>query len=231
MSAELWAAGLTAVWTGVITSVSPCPLATNIAALTYISRHSGTHKLAVLAHGGLYALGRASAYSLIGFLLVKSFMSAPSFSFFAQKYGNQVLSPILVLAGMYMLDMFGRGFAGFNVFYLSKFKAKGGAASSLIMGAAFALAFCPISAALYFGVIIPLAAKNAAPFSLPLLYGVGTALPVIGLAVALDFGLKKISALTGLAANFEKYAKPATGWTFIACGVYLGLRDIFGILR
>ena len=230
MSAELWAAALTALWTGVITSVSPCPLGTNIAALTYISKHSGSHKLAVLGHGLLYALGRALAYIVIGFLLVKGLLSAPAFSFFMQKYGNQVLSPILVLAGMYMLDMFGRGFEGFNFFDLSRFKAKAGALSSLLMGFLFALAFCPISAALYFGVIIPLAAANSAPFSLPLLYGLGTALPVIGLAVALDFGLKKLSAITGLAGKFEKYAKPATGWVFIAAGVYLGLRDIFGLI-
>ena len=230
MSAEFWAAAVTALWTGILTSVSPCPLATNIAALTYISKHSGSHRLAVLAHGGLYALGRALAYIIIGFLLVKSLLSAPSFSFFMQKYGSQALSPILVLAGMYMLDMFGRGFMGFNIFDLSKFKAKGGAASSLVMGAAFALAFCPISAALYFGVIIPLAAKYSAPFSLPLLYGIGTALPVIGLAVALDLGRKKISAIAGLAARLEKYAKPATAWVFIACGVYLGLKYIFNLL-
>lgn len=230
MSAEFWAAALTALWTGVITSVSPCPLATNIAALTYISKHSGSHRLAVLAHGLLYALGRALVYVAVGFLLVKSLLSAPSFSFFMQKYGGQALSPILVLAGMYMLDMFGRGFEGFSFFDLSRFKAKAGALSSLLMGVLFALAFCPISAALYFGVIIPLAAANAAPFSLPLLYGLGTALPVIGLAVALDFGLKKISAVTGLAGKFERYAKPATGWVFIAAGVYLGLKYIFGLI-
>ena len=79
MSAEFWAAMATAVWTGVITSVSPCPLATNLAALTYISKHSGAHKLAVLGHGLLYALGRALAYIVIGFLLVKSLLSAPAF--------------------------------------------------------------------------------------------------------------------------------------------------------
>ncbi len=230
MTAEFWAAAVTALWTGVITSVSPCPLATNIAALTYISKHSGSHKLAVLGHGLLYALGRALAYIVIGFLIVKSLLSAPAFSFFMQKYGNQALSPILVLAGMYMLDMFGRGFEGFNVFDLSRFKARAGAFSSLFMGLIFALAFCPISAALYFGVVIPLAAGNAAPFSLPLLYGLGTALPVIGLAVALDFGLKKVSAITGLAGKFERYAKPATGWIFVAAGVYLGLKYIFGVI-
>ncbi len=230
MTEGLWAADATALWTGVLTSVSPCPLATNIAALTYISKHSGSHKLAVLLHGGIYALGRALAYIVIGFLIVKSLLSAPAFSFFMQKYGNQVLSPVLVLAGMYMLDMFGRGFEGFNVFDLSRFKAGTGWFSSLAMGGLFALPFCPISAALYFGVIIPLAAGNSAPFSLPLLYGIGTALPVIGLAVALDFGLKKVSAITGLAGRFERYARPATGWIFVAAGLYLGLKYIFGII-
>lgn len=230
MSPELWASALTALWTGIITALSPCPLASNIAALTYISKHSGSHKLAVLGHGLLYALGRALAYIIIGFLLVKSLLSAPSFSFFMQKYGSQALSPVLVLAGMYMLDMFGRSFTGFSLLAPSRFKAKAGAVSSLLMGFVFALAFCPISAALYFGVIIPLAAKNAAPLSLPLLYGLGTALPVIGLAVVMDLGLKKISALTGLAGKFEAYAKPVTAWVFIACGVYLGLKYIFGII-
>ena len=230
MSAEFWAAALTALWTGVITSVSPCPLATNIAALTYISKHSGAHRLAVLAHGGLYALGRALAYIVIGFLLVKSLLSAPSFSFFMQKYGSQALSPLLVLAGMYMLDMFGRGFEGVSLFDLSRFKAGRGALSSLLMGFAFALAFCPVAAALYFGVIIPLAAKNSAPFSLPLLYGLGTALPVAAIAVVLDLGFKKMSAVASLAGKFQAYAKPVTAWVFIACGVYLGLKYIFAVI-
>jgi len=82
--------------------------------------------MAVLSHGGLYALGRALAYIVIGFLLVKSLLSAPSFSFFMQKYGNQALSPILILAGMYMLDMFGRSFGGFNLFDLSNSKPGAG---------------------------------------------------------------------------------------------------------
>lgn len=230
MSAEYWAAILTALWTGIITSVSPCPLATNIAALTYISKHSGSSRLAVLAHGGLYALGRALAYVIIGFLLVKSLLSAPSFSFFMQKYGNQALSPVLVLAGMYMLEMFGRGFGGLDLIDLTKLKARAGAASSLLMGLLFALAFCPAAAALYFGVLIPLSAANSSPLFLPLLYGFGTALPVVAIAVALDLGLKKMSVVLGTASKFERYAKPATGWVFIACGLYLGLKYIFGVI-
>lgn len=230
MTAELWAAAVTALWTGVITSVSPCPLATNIAALSFISRHSGSHRFAVLGHGALYASGRALAYAAIGYLLVKSLLSAPAFSFFMQKYGNQALSPLLVLAGMYMLELFGKGFEGFSLFNSYRFKARAGAFSSLLMGFLFALAFCPISAALYFGMIIPLAAKTSAPFSLPLLYGLGTALPVVGLAAALDLGLKKLSAVTGPAGRFERYAKPATAYVFIAAGVYLGLKYIFGVI-
>jgi len=230
MNAEFWAAAITAAWTGVVTSASPCPLATNLAALTYISERSGAGRTAVLAQSALYASGRALAYIFIGFLLIHSLLSAPAFSFFMQKYGNQALSPLLVLAGMYMLGMFGRGFGGFAFFDLSKFKAAGGLAGALLMGFMFALAFCPISAALYFGIIIPLAAKNSAPLSLPLLYGLGTALPVMAAALALALGLRKVPALAGLAGGFERRAKPATAWVFIACGVYLGLKYIFAVI-
>lgn len=97
--------------------------------------------------GGLYAAGRAAAYIFIGYLLVKSLLSAPSISFFMQKYGSHAPSPVLVLAGMYMLGLFGRDFEGFNIFDVSKFKARKRTLSSLLMGFAFALAFCPIAAA------------------------------------------------------------------------------------
>ncbi|GAB4032143.1 MAG: aromatic aminobenezylarsenical efflux permease ArsG family transporter [Elusimicrobiota bacterium] len=230
MSGEFLMALLSALWTGVLTSISPCPLATNIAALTYIAKHSGSQKAAVLIHGLFYALGRSLAYIVIGFLLVKSLLSASAFSFFMQKYGGQALSPILILAGMYMLEMFGRGFEGFNILNISNFKARSGWFPSLLMGGTFAMAFCPVSAALYFGVIVPLAAANAAPFSLPLFYGLGTALPVIAISLALDLGFKKISAITGLAGKLEKFARPATGWIFIVAGIYLALRDIFSII-
>ncbi len=183
----------------------------------------------MLGHGLLYALGRALTYVVIGFLIVKSLLSAPSFSFFMQKYGGQALSPVLVLAGMYLLDMFGRGFTGFGFMDVSGLKARAGWFASFSMGVLFALAFCPVAAALYFGVVLPLAAAQSAPFSIPLTYGLGTALPVVGIALALDLGLTKISAITGIAGRFEKYARPATGWVFVACGVYLGLRNIFGI--
>jgi len=229
MSADFWAAAATALWTGVLTSVSPCPLATNLTALTWLSR-SGSRRLGVLGHGLLYAAGRALAYLVIGFLLVKSLLSASAFSFFMQKYGGQALSPLLVLAGMYMLGLFGASFGGFSLLDLARFKGRGGALSSLLMGALFALAFCPVSAALYFGVILPLAAARSSPVSLPLLYGLGTALPVIGAAVALDLGLRKAGAVGGLAGRFERWAKPATAWVFIAAGVYLGLKYIFGII-
>jgi len=157
MNAGLWAAALTALWTGVLTSVSPCPLAANIAALGYIAKQSGRHRLAVLAHGGLYALGRALAYLAVGFLVVRSLLSAPAFSFFMQKYGGQVLSPLLVLAGMYTLGLVGGGSAGFGFTAQERFRGRAGALASLLMGFLFALAFCPVSAALYFGVILPLA--------------------------------------------------------------------------
>ncbi|MEF3280606.1 MAG: aromatic aminobenezylarsenical efflux permease ArsG family transporter [Elusimicrobiota bacterium] len=230
MNFEFLAVSLTAIWTGILTAISPCPLGTNIAALSYISKHCALGKSTVLFHSLLYTAGRAVAYIVIGFLVVKGLLYTPSFSFLIQKYGNQILSPLLVLAGMYMLDMFSTNFEGFNILNPLRFKTKTGTIPSLFMGIVFAMAFCPISAALYFGIIIPLAVTNSSPFFIPFLYGIGTALPVTVVAIVIDFGIKKISSITEIAARVEKYAKAVTGWIFIIAGIYLALKYIFEIV-
>lgn len=217
----------TALWTGIVTAISPCPLTTNIIAITYITKHSNKSRVLGFDYGLFYAFGRAFSYIFIGFLISKTALSIESFSFFMQKYANQILSPILVIAGMYMNEMFGKNFSGFNMIDLSKIKVKPGLISCFFLGVIFSLAFCPVSAALYFGVIIPLSISKNQSFFIPLLYGFGTAIPVIISVLALIFGFMKISSLTQKTAKFERYAKPVTGWIFILAGIYLAFKYIF----
>jgi len=214
----------TAFWVGIITSISPYPLATNISALTYISKHS---KFSVILNGFMYSLGRSFTYVIIAFLLVKSLINAPSFSFFIQKYGNQLISILLILADMYMLDMF--SINGINLIDTSKLKFSG-FAGSFFMGLVFALAFCPISAALYFGTVIPLSINNSSPFIIPFLYGLGTAIPIIIIAILIEFGFKKISLITKFIGRFEKKLNNLTAYVFIISGIYLALKYIFEII-
>ncbi|MDD5137093.1 MAG: sulfite exporter TauE/SafE family protein, partial [Candidatus Omnitrophica bacterium] len=96
---------LTALWLGVLTSISPCPLATNIAAISFLSRKI-THPKTVFLSGISYTIGRMLAYAILGFLIVKSLLSVPLAANFLQKYMNKALGPILIIAGLFLLDIF-----------------------------------------------------------------------------------------------------------------------------
>lgn len=115
-------------------------------------------------------------------------------------------------------------------FNFSKLKVKG-VFGSFLIGFLFALSFCPISAALYFGFVIPLAISKSSPFVLPILYGIGTAIPVIIIiALFINFDFKKILSITNITSKFDRYSKLITGWIFIVCGIYLALRYIFEVI-
>ena len=95
---------VSALWLGILTSISPCPLATNIAAISYIGRRVGSPRQ-VLLSGMLYALGRSLAYLALGMLLVASVLSIPQLSLFLQKYMNKLLGPILIVVAMFLLGL------------------------------------------------------------------------------------------------------------------------------
>jgi cytochrome c biogenesis protein CcdA len=126
-----------------------------------------------------------------------------------------------------MLDMF--SINGINFIDTSKLKFSG-FTGSFFMGLVFALAFCPISAALYFGTVIPLSINNSSPFIIPFLYGLGTAIPIIIIAILIEFGFKKISLITKFIGRFEKKLNNLTAYVFIISGIYLALKYIFEII-
>jgi cytochrome c-type biogenesis protein len=223
------AAGLPALWLGILTSISPCPLATNIAAVSFIGRRL-SHPGEVLFSGLLYTLGRTAAYTLIGVMLVAGMLNAPGISCVLQQHMNLILGPILVLAGIFMLDLLPLGRVGLADSEQARaLLEKLGLWGALPLGFLFALAFCPTSAALFFGGLIPLAWSNNSPFFLPLLYGVGTALPVAAFAILIALGAGWVGKAFKILDRFEKWARYATGGIFIAVGLHLSLMMIFGI--
>jgi cytochrome c-type biogenesis protein len=214
----------TSLWLGMLTSVSPCPLATNIAAISFTSRRVERPVLALIA-GLLYTLGRTLAYFVIALVVVKSLASTPAVSSFLQQKMNLVIGPLLVLVGLVLLDVipwpWTRG-AGIS----EKFKArveKIGLWGALVLGVVFALAFCPLSAALFFGSLIPLAVKYQSAVLLPSLYGLGTALPVLVVSVILAFAANRISQAFGLLSRVEKWARRITAAVFLGIGVWYTL--------
>ncbi len=218
-----------AVWLGILTSISPCPLATNVAAISFISRQF-TDRRRVLLAGLLYMLGRVLAYTVIGILLVTSLLSVSKTAFMLQKYINTTLGPILILAGLFLLELIRPVFRGSGISAKIQKRAESyGLRGACFLGILFALSFCPISAALFFGSLIPLAVKYNSSLILPSLYGTGTGLPVILFAFLLALGTRYVAKTFNRFAQFEKWARRITGMIFILVGFYYTLIYIMRI--
>ena len=211
----------TALWLGVLTSFSPCPLATNIAAVGWLAG-TGAQPRRVIVAGLLYALGRALSYAVLGGLLTASILSAVGTSRFLQYDLNRILGPILILVGMVLLDLITLRLPGVNLESRGRWiVARTGSFGALLLGALFALSFCPVSAALFFGSLLPLATSNASPLLVPAVYGIGTALPVLLLALMLALGAEWVGRAYRKAATVERVVRRATGVLFVGAGVDL----------
>lgn len=220
-----------AVWLGILTSLSPCPLATNIAAMSFIGKRVSSARQVFLA-GLAYTAGRTLTYLALGVLLSWSLMSAPGVSHFLQNYMNKILGPVLILAGMFLLELLQINLSGPGAGeQLQGWVEKSGLPGALVLGMVFALSFCPVSAALFFGSLIPLAIKYHSAVVFPCLYGVGTALPVTAFALLIAFGAQFVGRAFESMKTMEVWARRATGVIFLGVGLYYSLKYIFGILH
>ena len=223
------AAVLTAIWLGILTSVSPCPLATNIAAIGYIGRRVEQPRL-VLLSGILYTLGRLVSYVGLAALLVGSLFAIPELARWLQKYMNVALGPLLLLTGLFLIGLIPLRLPGFGVGErLQRRVDRMGLWGGGLLGLLFALSFCPVSAALYFGSLIPLALQYQSAIVLPTLYGLGTALPVVAFALLIAYGAKYIGSVFHRLDVISRWARRVTGVLFIVVGGYYSLMYIFGI--
>ena len=217
------------LWLGVLTSISPCPLATNIAAISYVGRNAGNSGL-VLASSALYTLGRVVAYAVIGTLVVASLLSAPGLSVWLQKNMNLFLGPFLVLVGMILLGLIELpALTGNGLNWARTRVEKLGLAGSGLLGILFALSFCPVSAALFFGSLVPLAIANESKILLPAVYGVGTGIPVLIFAVMLVFGKNSFGKFFGQVTGAEKWLRAITGVSVLLVGVYITLQQVYHV--
>ncbi len=216
-----------AFWLGVLTSVSPCPMATNVAAIGYLARHSQSRALQLLA-GLLYAIGRAVAYTLVGALIAWGLLTAPVVSTFLQKHLSQLMGPLLVVVGMILSGLLpglpsfgGSGKWGMKI-------AELGVLGSGLLGFVFALAFCPVSAALFFGSLLPLALEQQSTLLLPAAFGVGSAVPVLCFGILLTCARNSATRFFGHLQRCDRWLLPASGWLLIGVGLFLIVRQWWG---
>jgi cytochrome c-type biogenesis protein len=212
---------LTAFLLGLITAIAPCPLATNIAAVAYISRDVTDRKYAVIT-GALYTLGRIVSYSVLGILIIAVGLEIPGVSAFLQDVGEQILGPILIIVGLLMLFIdripFGRG--GGKLASLGGKVANWGMIGGFLLGIIFALAFCPYSAVLFFGALIPVALESNVGVALPAIYAIGTGLPVLIFGTFLSLGIAGVATWLNAVTRAERIIRIVVSIIFIGIGIY-----------
>lgn len=225
-----WISISSAAWLGVMTAISPCPLASNVAAISFIGRQMHS-KTTVISSGLLYTAGRTITYVVLGALLSAGLLASGELSRFLQKYLNEILGPLLILLGMILLGLIGSGIsihmAGESI---QKKAQQHGMLYAFPLGILFALSFCPVSAGLFFGGLIPLAAKSGSTALIPLVYGVATAIPVVIFAFLIAFGSQWLGKAFNSLNKVEYFVRTATGIIFILVGIYYSLAYVYGIM-
>jgi cytochrome c-type biogenesis protein len=213
---------LSALLLGLITAISPCPLATNIAAIGYVSRRVTERRYAIMT-GVLYTLGRMFSYSVIGAIIIVAGLEIPGVASFLQDFGDRALGPILIVVGVIMLvaDRISLGLGGGRLSALGAKVAGWGMLGGFLLGVLFALAFCPYSAALFFGVLIPLSLKSTGGVALPAVYAIGTGLPVLVFGVLISLSVARVSAWLNAVTRAERIIRVAASVIFIGVGIYL----------
>ncbi len=228
MAAYLIGMGM-AFWLGLQTAICACPMATNIAALAFIGRRVDSPRK-VLLGGLLYALGRTLLYVALAILLLSSLLADYDVSMFLHKHMSRVMGPILIVIAMVLLEMISLGFSGPGVSEKIQRRVEAlGVWGALPLGVLFAASFCPLPAWLFFGGLIPLAVQCNSPIVLPLLYGIGTALPVVGFAVLIAFGAQSVGKAYNVLTQFEWWARRIAAGIFLAVGVHYSLKYSMGI--
>ena len=215
---------VTAFLLGLLTAISPCPLATNITAIGYIGRDI-TDRNRIFRDGLLYALGRIAAYTLLGAVLIAILREGASM-FALQKaisrYGEMLLAPALILIGLFMLFGHKLKLPQFGFSRGDKIKKRGGW-GALLLGVLFALAFCPTSGIFYFGMLIPMSATETGGYLLPAVFALATALPVVAVAWILAYSVAGLGRFYSRMQVFQKWFNRIVALLFIAVGIYYGV--------
>ena len=220
----------TAAWLGFLCAISPCPLAANIAAISFVSRKVG--KVAVVLSAGLlYTLGRTLTYAVLGMLLVSGLTAAPELSHVLQKYMNLLMGPLLIVVAMILLNLLNlRLPSGSGLGDVMRKKAEQlGVLGAFGLGVIFALSFCPTSAALFFGSLLPLAIKMESGLVLPGVFGIATGLPVLVFAFLLAFSANHVAKAYNKIAQFEVWAQRLTGVIFLLVEMGMNLTITLGV--
>lgn len=213
---------LTAFMLGLIVALHPCPLAANIAAMGYIAKDTAD-KRRIFANGLSYTAGRILAYSALGAALLGLFRSSVDMDAVANwfaTWGERILGPLLIIVGLYFVAdrIIHRHEHCPNV--STRARRLHGACGSFVLGIILALSFCPESAIVYFGMLMPMSAKSPMGYLLPVVFAVATSIPAVILAWGVAYGISGTAAMKEKMHVIQKWMSTAVGIIFIAAGAF-----------
>lgn len=216
---------IAAFFIGLMTAISPCPLATNITAIAYISKRIDNSKHTIIV-GFFYTLGRMLTYVVLASLIVWFGLNMQGISFFLQKYGEKIIGPLMIVIGLFMLEIIKiRSLKDNKTLTKIKEKLAGkGYLGSFLLGVIFALAFCPFSAVLFFGMLIPLALAAKDGIIIPAVFAFATGLPVIIFSFIIVKSVKKLGNIMNKVQTFEKWTRRIVAGIFILVGIYYTIK-------
>jgi cytochrome c biogenesis protein CcdA len=204
---------------GLMTAISPCPLATNITAIGFISRNVENPKR-VFVNGLLYTLGRSVSYTVLALVLFFGASKMQLTSIF-QGWGEKILGPLLIVIGLFMLDVLRVNLPAFTTL-TEKIGEKTGNSfvHTFLLGVVFALAFCPYSGVLFFAILIPITISSASGLYLPAIFAVATGLPVILFAWLIAYAVRNVGQFYNRIKTFEVWFRRVVAFVFIVVGIY-----------
>lgn len=171
--------------------------------------------------GLIYTLGLAFTYTGIALIITFGASKFHVAKFF-QGNGEKYVGPIMVLVGLVMLNVIKLNFLGkgnFTEKWSDKFKEKG-LLGAFLLGALFAMAFCPYSGALYFGALIPMSIKSGAGIMYPLFYALGAGTLVMFFTGIIAFSISQLGKYFKAIQKTEKVMRIIAGLLFVLTGLY-----------
>ncbi len=227
---------------GLWTAVQPCPMTANVAAVVWLGRRAESVRGGVLA-ALLFVAGQTIAYVSLSWLVLGGIAASWRLSAFLQQHVNEFLGPAWIIAGMVLL--------GLIEFRLPRFPSplppgegqgvradscatrgvpKISSWSALPLGIVLAMAFCPVTAVLFFVNLVTIARSGSSHVVYPLVYAIGASLPVAGLALLLGTGSRWLGTAFDSAQRMHWWLNRAAGVVLLAVGVYYALRFDFAVL-
>lgn len=219
----------TSLGLGALTVIHPCPLSTNIAAVSLLYSWKQNYKSRILT-ALLFVFGEIVTFAVLGILISFGMLNLPIVANFLQVYMRQLLGPILIMVGMILSGIllprqYTLKISEHFPLVFSKFGISGG----LVLGILIALSFCPMSAAIFFGVLIPLAISSNTVVLYPVFFGIGSSIPLLLIVIVITKSTVLFNRSFLLKKSVEKKLREVASIAVILIGIFMSLRYIFKI--